>query len=116
MEILLAIVVGGLYAAGLYMMMRRSIVKLIIGLVLLGHATNLLIFAVGRVVRGETPLISPTDLVLTPPYADPLPQALILTAIVIGFGVQAFAIVLFKRVYQSVQTDDLDAIHSTEIS
>jgi multicomponent Na+:H+ antiporter subunit C len=116
MEILLAIVVGGLYSTGFYLMMRRSIVKLIIGLVLLGHATNLLIFAVGRVVRGEPPLISVGELVLTPPYADPLPQALILTAIVIGFGLQAFAIVLFKRVYQSAGTDDLDAIHSTEIS
>jgi multicomponent Na+:H+ antiporter subunit C len=116
MEILLAIVIGSLYASGLYMMMRRSIVKLIIGLILLSHGTNLLIFTVGRLVRGEPPLISPTELVLTPPYADPLPQALILTAIVIGFGVQAFAIVLFNRVYQSARTDDLDAIHSTETS
>jgi multicomponent Na+:H+ antiporter subunit C len=116
MEILLAVVIGGLYSSGFYLMMRRSIVKLIIGLILLSHATNLLIFSVGRVVRGEPPLISPGELVLTPPFADPLPQALILTAIVIGFGVQAFAIVLFNRVYQSVRTDDLDAIHSTETS
>ncbi|MCB0113656.1 MAG: Na+/H+ antiporter subunit C [Caldilineaceae bacterium] len=114
METLLAIVLGGLYAAGFYLMMRRSIVKLILGLVLLGHATNLLILTVGRVTRGEPALIAPDELLLAGTYADPLPQALILTAIVIGFGVQAFALVLFKRAYQAVGTDDLDAIRSTE--
>ena len=114
METLLAILLGGLYAAGFYLMMRRSIVKLILGLVLLGHATNLLILTVGRVTRGEPALIAPDELLLAGTYADPLPQALILTAIVIGFGVQAFALVLFKRAYQAVGTDDLDAIRSTE--
>jgi multicomponent Na+:H+ antiporter subunit C len=48
------------------------------------------------------------------PFADPLPQALILTAIVIGFGVQAFALVLIKRAYQAVGTDDLDKITETD--
>lgn len=109
METLLALVVGGLYAAGLYMMLRRSIVKLIIGLGLLGHAANLLIFTVGRLTRGQPPLIASG----VEPMADPLPQALILTAIVIGFGVQAFAVVLIKRVYQTVGTDDLDQMRAT---
>ena len=49
-----------------------------------------------------------------PPYADPMPQALVLTAIVIGFGVQAFALVLLKRAYQAVGSDDLDAMSSTD--
>lgn len=116
MEIILAIVVGGIYAAGIYMMMRRSLVKLIIGLVLLGHASNLLIFSIGRLVRGQPPLIPETGGATMPimPFADPLPQALILTAIVIGFGAQAFAIVLFKRVYQRVGTDDIDKIRGVE--
>jgi len=114
MELILALVVGVLYAGGVYMMLRRSIVKLIIGLVLLGHAVNLLIFTVGRLVRTTPPLISADSQTLTGIFADPLPQALILTAIVIGFGVQAFAIVLIKRVYQVTETDDLDQLIQTE--
>jgi multicomponent Na+:H+ antiporter subunit C len=96
------------------MIMRRSIVKLIIGLGLLGHAANLLIFTVGRMTRGVPPIIQGEVTTLTPPFADPLPQALILTAIVIGFGVQAFAIVLVKRAYQTVNTDDFDQMKSTD--
>ncbi len=115
MEILLAFIVGGLYAAGLYMIMRRSIVKLILGLGLLGHAANLLIFTVGRVDRGHPPIIGHEEVELLEPFADPLPQALILTAIVIGFGVQAFATVLVKRAYQTVGTDDFDQMKSTDI-
>lgn len=114
MEIVLSILVGGLYAAGLYMMMRRSVVKLIIGLVLLGHATNLLIFTLGRLNRGAAPIIGQGAETLTGSFADPVPQALILTAIVIGFGVQAFAVVLIKRVYQTVGTDDLDGMRTTD--
>lgn len=114
MEILLAFVVGALYAAGVYMILRRSLVKLILGLGLLGHAANLLIFTVGRVTRGSPPVISEGSDVLLQPFADPLPQALILTAIVIGFGVQAFATVLVKRTYQTVGTDDFDEMRSTD--
>lgn len=114
MEVMLAFVVGGLYTAAIYMIMRRSIVKLIIGLALLGHAANLLIFTVGRVTRGISPVIGHEATELVSPYADPLPQALILTAIVIGFGVQAFAIILVKRAYQTVGTDDFDEMKSTD--
>ena len=58
MEIALAVLMGFLYASGVYMILRRSLVKLIIGLALLGHATNLLIFSIGDLVRGEPPLIA----------------------------------------------------------
>lgn len=114
MEVMLAIVIGALYAAGLYMMMRRSFVKLVIGLSLLGYASSLLIFTINGVTRGQPPLVQEGMTQPVEPFADPLPQALILTAIVIGFGVQAFALVLFKRTYQSTNTDDLDGIKSTE--
>ena len=114
MEILLAIVVGVLYASGLYLMMRRSIVKLILGLALLGHAANLLIFTIGRLNHPRPPLIPAGAEQMTGSFADPLPQALILTAIVIGFGVQAFALVLLKRVYQTLGTDDLHQIHEAD--
>ncbi len=114
MELLLAFVVGILYAGGIYMILRRSIVKLIIGLGLLGHAANLLIFTVGRVTQGSPPIIGHKETELIQPFADPLPQALILTAIVIGFGVQAFATILVKSSYQTVGTDDFDQMKSTD--
>jgi len=114
MTLLMAIVIGGLYAAGLYMMMRRSIVKLIFGLFLLGHAANLLIFTAAGLDRHKPPLIAAGEQTLTGLFADPVPQALILTAIVIGFGVQAFAIVLIKRAYQTTGTDDLDQLRETD--
>lgn len=110
----MAFVIGGLYAAGLYMMMRRSIVKLIIGLALLSHAANLLIFTVGGLTRGRPPLIAAGETSLAAPFADPIPQALVLTAIVISFGVLAFALVLVHRTHQTVGTDDLDKLKATD--
>ncbi len=114
MEIVLAFVVGGLYASGIYMLLRRSLVKLLIGLSLLGHAVNLLIFTAARVTRGRPPVIGPEATALEPPYADPVPQALILTAIVIGLGVTAFALALSYRVYTTVGTDNLDHMRNTD--
>ncbi|MHC4223063.1 MAG: Na+/H+ antiporter subunit C [Planctomycetota bacterium] len=114
MYVLLALVIGGLYAAGLYLMMRRSIVKLIFGLVLLGHAANLLIFTTGGLVRGSAPLV-PAGATSPPSgHADPIPQALILTAIVIGFAVIAFAAVLIQQVYRTLRTDDSDTMQEAE--
>lgn len=114
MEVPLAFVIGGLYAAGLYLIMRRNIVKLILGLGLLGHAANLLIFTMGRLVRGHPPLIPEGGPEMLQDIADPLPEALILTAIVIGFGVQAFATVLIRRCHETLGTDDLDEMRSTD--
>lgn len=110
MTVLLAVVVGGLYASGLYLMLRRSLVKLLLGLVLLGHAANLLIFAAGGVVRGRAPLVVAGELAPPAGAADPVPQALILTAIVIGFAVISFAAVLARRVFEVVGTDDPEAM------
>jgi multicomponent Na+:H+ antiporter subunit C len=110
MEAVLAVAIGVLYATGLYLIMRRSLVRLILGLALMGHAANLLIFTVGRLVRSDPPLIAEGAEKLVPPYADPLPQALILTAIVIGFGVQAFAVVLIKRAFKITDMQDIDHI------
>lgn len=114
MELLFAVVIGVLYAAGVFMLLRRSLVKLILGLALLGYASNLLLFSISPLVEGAPPVIPESAKTLVPPFADPLPQALILTAIVIGFGTQAFAIVLFKRAYQTVGSDDVDELSLTE--
>ncbi|MCG8341615.1 MAG: Na+/H+ antiporter subunit C [Chlorobiales bacterium] len=114
MTFLLAVIVGALYAAGTYLVLRRSIVKVIFGLIFLGHAANLMIFTVGRMTKGAPAFVPEGAATLTEPFADPLPQALVLTAIVIGFGVQAFTIVLFKRTYQRLGTEDLDKMRSTD--
>ena len=109
----MAISIGLLYAAGIFMILRRSLVRLILGLILLGNGANLLIFLLGRIEKGKPPVI-PEDSTILEAYADPLPQALILTAIVISFGLQAFAIILVKRAYRVVKTDDIDEMNTTE--
>ncbi len=114
MEILFIILIGVLYGAGVYMLLRRSMVKLIIGIMLLGNGANLLIFLLGRITKGKPPVIDQVSRVFTDIYADPIPQALILTAIVISFGLQSFAIVLLKRVYALVNSDDLDDLNTPE--
>src|SRR5688572_3849508 len=108
MELLLAIVAGVLYASGLYLMLRRRLAQVIIGLSLLSNGSNILILSAAGVTPGKPPLISKG--VVLDQFADPVPQSLILTAIVIGFGVLAFALVLAHRVHQSTGSDDIDTI------
>lgn len=114
MEILFIVLIGVLYGAGAFMLLRRSMVKLLIGIMLLGNGANLLIFLLGRITKGKPPVIDDVSRVFTDIYADPIPQALILTAIVISFGLQSFAIVLLKRVYALVNSDDLDDLNTPE--
>ena len=114
METLMAFVIGGMYAAAVYMIMRRSIVKLVIGLVLLSNAANLLIFTSAGMRREAPPLIPEGMLQPEGAVADPLAQALILTAIVIGFGVLAFAVVLIHRAYEVVRADDMNQMKDTD--
>ncbi len=97
MRVLLPVIIGLLYATGIYLILRRSMVKVIFGLVVLGHAANLMIFTVGRLTKGSPAFVPHGATGIAEPFADPLPQALILTAIVIGFGIQAFTIALFKK-------------------
>lgn len=114
MDTVMALVVGVLYAAALYMMLRRSIVKLVIGLILLSNAANLLIFTAGGLTPGAPPLVPEGLAQPVGPVADPLAQALILTAIVISFGVLAFAVVLIHRAYEVVKVDDMDRMKDTD--
>jgi multicomponent Na+:H+ antiporter subunit C len=110
MEGLLALASGVLYAAGIYLMLRRRLAQLIIGLGLLSNGTNLLIFTAGGLTRARPPVVPDAAQALVEPYADPVPQALVLTAIVIGFGLLAFSLVLADRVHASVGTDDVDDV------
>jgi multicomponent Na+:H+ antiporter subunit C len=110
MEVLLALASGVLYAAGIYLMLRRRLAQLIIGLGLISNGTNLLIFTAGGLTRARPPVVAAGAAALEPPYADPVPQALVLTAIVIGFGLTAFSLVLAHRVHTTVGTDDVDDV------
>jgi multicomponent Na+:H+ antiporter subunit C len=113
-EFMFAIVVGGLYGAGIFLILRRNIVKLIIGLALLGHGANLLIFTAGSLTRSHPPLIAEGAHLLAAGSADPVPQALILTAIVIGFGVTAFMLVLVHRAHEETGSNDIDDLRTTD--
>ncbi len=114
MDILVPLICGILYAVGIYLMLHRSYVKILIGMAILGHAVNVFLFSVSRLTRGETALIPENETTLEGVFADPIPQALILTAIVIGFGIQAFAIVLFRRAYQATGTHDINQLNNTD--
>ncbi len=115
MTFLLALAAGALFAAGIYMILRRSLVKILVGLLLLGYAVNLLLFNSAVLVPGRPPLIPAGQTVPPEISADPLAQALILTAIVISFGVTAFVVVLIRQAYQVVGTDDLNEMRCTDI-
>jgi multicomponent Na+:H+ antiporter subunit C len=114
MELVLAVLTGGLVAGGVYLMLRRNLVRLLFGLVLISNAINLLIFASGGLTRGRPPLLPVAPEVAQEVTANPLPQALILTAIVIGFGLLTFALVLVHRTYREFGTLDPEAIRETE--
>lgn len=114
MELLLVILIGILYGAGVYLILRRSMVKLLLGIMLLGSGANILIFLLGGITKGKPPVIDENAKLFQDTFADPIPQALILTAIVISFALTAFAIVLLKRVYALVDSDDLDDLNTPE--
>jgi multicomponent Na+:H+ antiporter subunit C len=114
MELILVLLIGILYSAGFFLILRRSMVKLLLGITFLGYGVNLLIFLLGRITKGKPPVMDETASFFTDIYADPIPQALILTAIVISFGLQSFAIVLLKRVYALLGSDDLDDLNTPE--
>lgn len=115
MELLLVALVGILYSAGIYLILRRSMVKLLLGFILLGNGANILIFLMGELTKGKAPIIDNGDTRFVDAYADPVPQALILTAIVISFGLTAFAIVLLKKVYTTTGSDDLDSLNIQDL-
>lgn len=102
---LLAIIIGFLVGTGTYLILKKTAFKVALGLVLYGQAANLLIITMGGVKLGEPPILLRESGIV---YTDPLVQALILTAIVIGFGVTAFLLVLVYRAYQAHDSDSVD--------
>ncbi len=114
---MLAAVVGVLYASGTYLLLRRSPIKLILGLALLSHGTILIIFGTGTLKRGLPPIIADKAAFTgdISAFVDPLPQALILTAIVISFGVTAFTVVLVNRRNTLTNPDGSQVIPETRV-
>jgi multicomponent Na+:H+ antiporter subunit C len=113
MEIVLAILVGVLYTAGVYMLLRRSTLKFIIGIIFLSNATNLLVFLSAGIVPGK-PAFLETSGAGTSAMADPLPQALVLTAVVIGLGIVVYLLAVKYRLFNETGSDDLDQLKPTE--
>jgi len=110
MEILIAVVVATLVAGGVYLVLRARTFPVIVGLALFAYAANLVLFASGRLSVGLWPIISAEDKYGLDPmdYPDPLPQALVLTAIVIGFAMTAFVLVLALRAKFDLRSDHVD--------
>ena len=115
MEIVIVLLIGGMFSAGFYLLLQRRLAQLIVGLGLLTNATNLLVFTVAGLSREGAPLIRNGADQLPETASDPTPQALVLTAIVIGFGVLAFFITLAYRAYKDVGSDDLEQMVSTDL-
>jgi multicomponent K+:H+ antiporter subunit C len=103
-ELLLASAIGVVFGCGVYLLLRARTFPVIMGLTLIGYAVNVFIFAMGRLWVGAPPLVAPGVEV----YADPLPQALVLTAIVIGFGMTGFLVELALRARHDSGTDHVD--------
>jgi multicomponent Na+:H+ antiporter subunit C len=114
METGLALLVGIFVAAGVYLLLSRALIRMLLGFVLLGNGVNLAILVSGRLTREVPPIVPPGLDVPTEAIANPLPHALILTAIVIGFAVFSFLIVLAYRTYQAVGVDDTDSMRLAE--
>ncbi|WP_270179362.1 Na(+)/H(+) antiporter subunit C [Alkalihalobacillus sp. CinArs1] len=110
MEIIMSVLAGLLFTAGVYMMLQKQILKIVIGTALLSHGAHLFIITMGKLNRGNPPILTED----VTKYADPLPQALILTSIVISFGVTSFLLVLAYRAYQTNGTDNMEKLRGNE--
>ena len=114
MEAVFSILVGIFFSVAIYLMLSRHSIRMLLGIAILGNAVNLLLFTAGRLTRDVPPIIPAGMDTLPAGAANPLPQALILTAIVISFSFFAFLLVLAYRAYQEIGTDDTDGMRVAE--
>jgi len=108
MEFAIASAIGVLAAAGVYLLLRARTFDVILGLTLLSYATNLLIFSSGRLAAGKPPVLRALVEPVRDNYTDPLPQALVLTAIVISFAMTAVVVVVAMRNHADLRSDHVD--------
>ncbi|CDI07812.1 Na+/H+ antiporter subunit C [Rhizobium pusense] len=114
MEAIFSILVGVFFSVAIYLMLSRHSIRVLLGIAILGNAVNLLLFTAGRLTREVPPIIPAGMDTLPAGAANPLPQALILTAIVISFSFFCFLLVLTWRAFQELQTDDTDEMRTAE--
>ncbi|WP_072771921.1 Na(+)/H(+) antiporter subunit C [Desulfitobacterium chlororespirans] len=110
METLMAIVIGILFTIGTYLILSKTLLRIILGTSIIGHGVNLLILTMGGLKKGGPPLLGLKESLFT----DPLPQALLLTAIVINFATTALFLVLSYRTYKVLGTDDLEELRGCD--
>lgn len=103
MELLYSVTLAVLTMSGIYLLLRARTFPVVVGLTLLSYAVNLFLFAMGRLSTGMPAVLGRAEA-----YADPLPQALVLTAIVIGFAMTAFALILALRALGELDSDHVD--------
>ncbi len=115
METALSLISGALVAGGIYLLLSPHLVRMLFGLVMMSNAVNLMIFAAGGLGHRQPALIAADQTVITSPVANALPQALILTAIVIGFALLTFMFILFYRSYEVLGTADTRVISETDV-
>ncbi|HRN89438.1 NADH-quinone oxidoreductase subunit K [Hyphomicrobium sp.] len=113
MEPIFALAFGVMIAVSAYLILSRNVLRILLGLLVLGNAANLAIFLAGRLSSRVPPLIAPGETTVAV-SANPLPQALILTAIVISFSLVAFTAVLFENAHKRIGTLDPDAMRDAE--
>lgn len=106
----MSIVVGVFFTIGTYLMLSKNLLRIIFGSSIISHGINLLIMTMGGLKTGSAPLLSEKIHIFT----DAIPQALILTAIVINFAVTAFLLVLSYKIYKVYGTDDLELLRGNE--
>lgn len=110
MEFIICILAGILFATGIYNILQKQMLRIILGTGLISHGAHLFILTMGKLKRGQPPIL--TEGVSR--YTDPLPQALILTSIVISFGITSLILVLSFRTAKENQTDNMDQLRGTE--
>ena len=109
MESLILVLVGILVAVATYLILSKQLLRVILGTAVLSHAAHLLTLTMGGLKKGDVPLLGESE----GPYTDALPQALILTAIVISFAVTAFVLVLGYRAYKTNGSGNFDELRGT---
>jgi len=113
-EVAMSFLVGAFFTIAVYLLLSKAVIRILLGIAILGNGVNLLIFTLGRITR-EVPPIVPEGLQQpAEAIANPLPQALILTAIVIGFAMFTFLLVLGYRAYQELDADNTDNMRLAE--
>lgn len=110
METMMSILVGLLFAIGTYLILSKTVLRIVLGTSIIGYGVNLLIITMGGLKTGAPPLLGLGQFSFT----DPLPQALLLTAIVINFATTALFLVLSYRAYQELGTDDMERLRGNE--